>query len=111
VILLGEKMIDKFRTGNVIRTKGGSIEIVTSVKSDGYTTTIFYDHENSEAGHRYETYTEEEYCDCNMLDCEFCNEDKPYIRTIYGMEDAELVANTVKDWITKSLFKNFEITK
>jgi hypothetical protein len=95
----------KFRIGNVIKTKEGSIQIVYGVNSDGYTSTIFIDYENSTALHRYKTYTQNEYCDCG--NCENCETNKPYKNTYYGMEDAELVANTVKEWIIKSLSKNF----
>ena len=98
-------MNQRFRIGNVIKTKNGSIEIVVSVNSDGYTNTIFINSENSSAGHRYKTYSEEEWCDCG--DCDNCRSNKPYISTIYGMEDAVLIANTVRDWITKSLTINF----
>jgi hypothetical protein len=97
----------RFYPGNVIKTKEGSIEVVYDVKSDGYTSTIFVNSYNSSAGHRDKTYSEEEYCDCGMMGCEHCEKNKPYTVTYYGMEDAELVANTIKDWILKSLTKNF----
>jgi len=98
----------RFYAGNVIKTKNGSIEIVYDVQSDGYTRTISIDAQNSTCGHQDKTYQKEEYCDCGMSDCEDCNEHKKYISVFYGMEDAELVAYTVKEWITKSLLKNFQ---
>jgi len=96
----------KFCPGNVIKTKGGSIEIVYKVNDDGYTSTIFIDSFNSSAGHRYKTYTEEQYCDCG--DCDDCLSNKKYTITYWGMEDATLLADTVKEWILKSLVKNFD---
>ena len=100
--------MNRFYPGNVIRTKNNMLEIVYSVDSTGYTSTVFVDIENGSAGHRDKTYTKKEYCDCGMLDCEYCREGKPFIRIIYGMEDAVLVAHTVKEWITKSLAKGFD---
>jgi len=99
--------MSRFYPGNVIMTKDGSIEVVYDVRPDGYTSTIFIGHSNSQAGHREKTYQEEISCDCGGSDCEYCNGTKKNIVTYYGMEDAKLIARTIKEWITKSLTKNF----
>jgi len=98
----------KFHPGNVIKTKEGSIEIVYKVNDDGYTSTIFFDMENASAGHRYKSYEEELWCDCGELDCENCRTNSPYMVTRHGIEDAELLAPTVKKWIIQSLLKGFD---
>jgi len=95
----------KFIQGNVIKTAYGSIEIVTSVKDDGYTNTIPIDATNCSAGHRPDTYEDEVWCDCGS--CENCDSGKPYKTTMYGMDKAVLVANTVKEWIIKSTTQKF----
>lgn len=97
----------KFVTGNVIKNVYGSIEIVVSVKEDGYTITIPIDYVNSSAGHPAKTHEVDEWCGCG--DCEYCDEDKPYKRTVFGMDSATLVARTIKDWIVQgSTYKFFE---
>lgn len=90
-----------FKVGNVILTKEGSIEIVIQVRpTTELVTTIPYDYENCEITHRYKTYTEEYHCDCG--ECEDCLNYRSAIRTVYGMEDARLLAHSVKDWIVSS---------
>lgn len=95
----------KFATGNVIKTAYGSIEIVTDVRDDGYTTTIPIDYTNSSAGHQAKSYEVDEWCYCG--DCEYCNEDKPSKRIVFGMDKATLVARTIKEWIIKSSTHKF----
>jgi hypothetical protein len=97
----------KFRSGNVIRTKNGSIEIVCDT-TDTLTNTVFLNYENASATHREKTYTQKEYCSCGERDCDDCRHNTPRTVVYYGMEDATLVAHTVKEWILKSLTKNFD---
>jgi hypothetical protein len=98
--------MNRFSIGNVVKTKYGSIGIVTKIANDGYVSMVSYDHTNVSSGYRDKTYTEEVWCDCG--DCENCRQNKPYIRTVYGMEDSVLIANTVKDWIINSVTSNFK---
>jgi len=98
----------KFRTGNVIKTARGNIKVVISVKDDGYTETIYVNAENTRAGHKYKTYTEDAGCICGFMSCPVCMGKEKNIITHYGMEDATLVARTIKDWITKTLLGKFE---
>ena len=100
--------MNRFRSGNVIRTKDGSLEIVVSVKADGYTNVIYVNYSHMSGGHRDKTYQQEDTCTCGMLGCEICDLGEKVFTTVYGMEDAVLVAPTVKDWITRTLLKGFE---
>lgn len=97
----------RFVTGNVIKTAYGSIEIVTDVRDDGYTTTIPIDYTNSSAGYQAKSYEVEEWCDWYCTGCEYCDEGKPYKRTVFGMDKATLVASTIKEWIIKSSTHKF----
>jgi hypothetical protein len=100
--------MDRFRSGNVIRTKEGSLEIVVDVRTDGYTNVIYVNYAHASGGHRDKTYQREEHCSCGMLGCNICDLGERVFTTVYGMEDAVLVAPTVKDWITKTLLKGFD---
>jgi len=103
--------IGKFRTGNVIRTKYGTLEIVVDVKSDGYTETIHVCSSNTSAGHKHKTYVEDVGCICGYISCPICGGHEKNLVTIYGMEDAVLVAPTVKDWITNILLEKFNFNQ
>lgn len=104
----------KFVTGNVIKTKRGSIEIVSKV-TDESTDTISFDRANSCGYHKNKTYERSDSCyDCDINDGGFVDEDCPkckgtgnYMNTIYGMDKATLLAPNVKEYIIKSLTQNF----
>ncbi len=100
--------MNRFQIGNVIKTKYGSIEVIYNIKSDGYTSTIPINASNALIGHRDKTYTDEVWCDCGQIDCEYCREGKPQERIVYGMEEAEFIAYNIQEWITKTLTKGFE---
>ncbi len=101
-------MNTRFRKGNVIRNYGGDIEIVIKVNSDGYTNTILIDSQNCEIGRRDETYEENDNeRDCDTIDCEYCENNKPHKKKVYGMDSCKLLAYTVKEWIIKSMTKDF----
>lgn len=100
-------MNTRFRKGNVIKNYNGDIEIVISVHSDGYTNTIPIDSQNCEIGRRDETYETDDERDCDTIDCEYCENNKTHKRKVYGMDSCVLLAYTVKDWIIKSMTKDF----
>jgi DnaJ-class molecular chaperone len=102
-------MANKFRTGNVVRLKSGSIVIVTKV-TDDYTHWISFDYANSSGGTKNITYDEITSCwDCDESDetCETCHGTGEYTRTVYGMDEAVRLADNVKEFIIKGLTKNF----
>jgi len=100
--------MEKFVTGNVIRTRSGSLQIVSDTRTD-YINTIFFDSSNSSAGHRKEDYQMDNCCYCGPdPDCPDCKGTGEYKTTIYGYIHFTLVAHTVKDYILTGLTKNFE---
>jgi len=102
----------EFSTGNVIKNRRGTIEIVSNTNKTDYIETIFLDHSNASAGHRKEDYDIENTChncdNCNPdPECELCKGTGTYKTTIYGYKHSVLIASTVKQYILNSLTKNF----
>lgn len=108
--------------GNVFKTKYESIIIITEVldserfleKNRGkYYVWISFNYTNSGGGTYYKTIEEERICYdswgdiCTDSDCPICNGSGKYIGTDWGLEDAEFLGETVKDYVLKSLTKNF----
>jgi len=107
--------MNKFCTGNVIKTFSGSIEIVVSVSCD-YTNTISFEYERSSSGHHEKSFKAKESCwDCDINDggrvdtsCKTCKGTGVYMKLIHGMDKAILLAPTVKKYILERLIKDFD---
>lgn len=105
----------KFKTGNVIKTKYGHIEIVSDV-TEVCTYTISFDSENVKSGHKNKTFSEKVMCwTCDINDggepdetCKDCKGTGSHMEIRYGMDEAKLLASNVKEYILKRLTKNFE---
>ena len=104
-------IMNKFKIGNVIKTKYDHVEIVIEVK-DEYINTIFMDSSNSSAGHKFEDYKINKRCYCFgyglASGCKDCKGTGEYEKTIYGYKHATLLASDVKQYILDRLTKNFE---
>lgn len=102
----------KFCIGNVVRNYYGFIIIITKVESNGCRW-ISFDAENSSGFTKFITETIEETCGCvlecgiNDDDCEDCKGSGVYMETYYGLDCATILANNVKEYITKRLLKPF----
>ena len=103
------------RTGNVIRLKGGSIVIVSNVRSDT-TQWVSFNSENCSGITNNKTTIENEMCwNCDTNDsdtpdteCEFCKGTGYYEKERDGIDKATFLADNVKSYILKALTKNFE---
>lgn len=105
--------MEKFKSGNVIKTPSGGIEIVTRVDSK-LVHTIPLDFEAATVSHSAEDYVENCQCFCDEgnggqydPDCEDCKGTGSYKRERFGYNRSKLLARTVKEYILKSLTKNF----
>ena len=102
-------------TGSVYKTKYGNIIIITSVSED-YANWVSFSHSNSCGGSHIKTRFEESQCwTCDINDggeqdddCVCCHGTGYYNKEIYGLEEAEFLGPTVKDYILKSLTANFK---
>jgi len=109
----------KYSTGNVLKTKYGSIIIITKVGTgvqypeDDYYSWISFDSTNVSGGSYFKTREKVVSCEdqcghrCEDEDCE-CKGTGKYPRTDYGLDKATLLGSTVKDYIMNSLLKNFD---
>lgn len=122
---MGKKKIDtnSFKTGNVVRLKGGGIVILTGYRtmklenSPSYRVMdwVSFNHSNTSGGTREFTIDEECMCwECGINDggapegCKTCNDTGRYMGKRYGMDKAERLAGSVKDYILSRLTKNFD---
>lgn len=83
----------EFKVGNVIKMPNGQVEIIYDVNIDGYVHSIAFDSVNFTYTHPYKTET------VPTID--------GFAHFYQGVEDAVLLAPTVKDWIVQSLTKGF----
>lgn len=109
----------KYSTGNVVKTKYGNIIIITKVGTgrvnpdDDYYNWISFDSSNCSGGTYYTTTGKTVCCDdvcgnrCEDEDCSYCGGTGTYAKTEYGLDQATLLGDNVKDYIIKSISKNF----
>ena len=99
-----------FKIGNVIRLKDGYLAIVTNV-NDKTTEFVSFSSSNSSGVINNKTYETVEncfYCE-EDYDCEVCNNTGKVTQIFYGVDEAKLEANCVKDFIVSRMLKNFEL--
>lgn len=105
------------KTGNVILSPYGNMEIVVDIrmgaKNREVVHTISFDYENSSGIHELNDYKRTEACDCfysgePQYDCEICNGTGEVTKEIKGWSRSKILASNVKEYIKKSLLKNFE---
>lgn len=82
-----------FKIGNVIRMPNGKIEIIYDIDVNGYVHSIAFDSMNFTYTHPYKT--------------ESVATTDGFVQFYQGVEDAALLAPTVKDWIVQSLTSGF----
>jgi len=110
--------MEKFRTGNVVKLKNGSIVIVTgnskTFKGEDCVEWISFDSENCSGITNVEPFTRSETCFCCEdnggeydEECEDCKGTGSYPERHDGMEGAVVLGSNVKKYIVKSLTKNF----
>lgn len=102
----------EWRTGNVVRLKTKNLVIITDVR-ENTTSWVSFDSENCSGVSQNKTETKPRPCGCNYgvpgnFDCEQCRGTGTYQETVYGMNDAKVLADCVKDYIQKRLLKNFD---
>jgi len=104
----------EFRQGNVVQLHGRHLVIITNVQrkhgNDEYYNWISFSYSNSSGGTPWTTTEEEQTCqECQGSGyCDECG-GKGYVTHIrHGMDQAELLADNVKEYILKGLTKNFE---
>lgn len=115
-----------FRSGNVVLDPYGSIVIITDERvsenhengkiKDRYYSCIFFDYANSRGGFWESDFKRNRPCFCCEgtengdydEECEDCKGTGSYKVNIKGASHAKLLGETVKDYITKRLTKNFE---
>ena len=123
--------MEKFSSGNIVRLPDGptgSLVIITGYRNIESKTfpnnpkmnykVCDYIYTNFAAMigcTRVDTFTETVHCDCRFgygnkpdPDCEDCKGTGKYESTTFGMDEAVLVAPTVKDWIESTLLKGFK---
>ena len=112
----------EFNTGNVLKTKYGSLIIITSTRTNtpdklnrgAYYNWVSFDSYNCSGGTYHNTTQEKIHCFdecgdfCTNEDCETCGGTGVYMKTYYGLEDAEFLASCVKYYILDRLTKNFD---
>jgi len=120
--------MEKFRSGNVVRLAGknGSPVIITGYRNiisnifPNSTTLnyrvcdyVYVNFSNTGGYSKVNTITKEESCGCSIVngnidpDCEDCDGTGKFMETIFGMDEAVLVASCVKDWITETITNKF----
>lgn len=105
--------MDKFRTGNVVKTQHGYIVIISNYTKD-YTSWISFDFAGSSGGHKNEDEEVDETCwDCQEnsypnTECEVCGGTTTYKKIRRGFNHSTILASCVKDYIMTRLLKNFE---
>lgn len=107
--------MSNFKIGNIVKKENGSIIIITKVKSET-TDWIAFDSNNVSGTTNNKTYTKEDLCwTCDVNDggksdscCETCNGTGTYLKTFNGLDKAVLIGNNVKEYILKSVLKNFD---
>lgn len=104
----------KLIIGNIFKLYN-SLHIVTDV-DDKNTYWISFDYSNCSGITRNKSYIRKEMCwDCDINDggdidyeCENCKGTGEYDKQIDGMDKAEFLAETCKDYIIERLTKNFD---
>ncbi len=104
--------MSKFITGNVVKLKNGSIVIVAGINTDfnnkEVVRWISFDYANVSGSTNTKSYNKIRECFCgNDEDCENCKGSGKYTEVIEGFDDAVFLGSNVKDYIIKSLTKNF----
>jgi hypothetical protein len=110
--------MSKFITGNVVKLKNGSIVIVTenskTFKGEDCVNWVSFDSSNCSGITNVEPFMRGEACFCCEgnegecdTECEDCKGTGSYIKKHDGMEGAIILGSNVKEYIIKSLTKNF----
>jgi hypothetical protein len=108
-----------FSTGNVVKTKEGYMLIVTKVttnyKKEDYIEWVSFGSSNVSGGTKVKSGLESRTCFCIEnndgeydSECEDCKGTGSYKIMVAGMEEATIVGRNVKEYIIKSLTKNFD---
>jgi hypothetical protein len=95
------------RTGNVIRSPGGDLWIVTEI-TDKLVQAVSFDHENVSAVQKLDDSTLTKWCfNCEgqLDDCETCNGAGQVTSPVRGWKHSKVLANSVRDFIEGNLRK------
>lgn len=120
--------MEQFRKGNVVRLEGGTLVVICGYRhissrqwgndpNLNYEVCdyIFVNSCASSGSSRVDKITKEESCNCDLVndyikkDCEDCMGSGECIVTYYGMENATLVAPTIKQWISNAMLRGFNL--
>jgi hypothetical protein len=96
------------RKGNVFKL-GDSMWIASDVTST-HISAISFSHENCSAIFRLKSTVFEAACHCNEHfsdECKICGGSGSYMKKIKGIDEAEFLANCVKDYIENRLLNSF----
>jgi DnaJ-class molecular chaperone len=120
---IGERKMDKFRTGNVVKLPDGGIVIIVGYRTvknsyrEDYRVVdwIPFDFEHSSGATRELTYTNKNKMCYTCLndgsypsECTHCNGTGRYDVIVEGMDKAEILSSTIKGYIIDRLTKNFD---